>query len=69
MGNPGCFISMHEKGNRAKHTTEQLVASDDAAAAAKAARLRQIKARQRMQNVLATPAPEKRYVVFVRYIR
>ena len=51
---------MHEKGNRAKHTTEKLVASDDAAAAAKAARLRQIKARQRMQNVLAAPAPEKR---------
>ena len=52
MGNAGCFLQVHDRGNRMKHVTEKLINPEEIEAGEKALRLRQAKARKRMKELL-----------------
>ena len=57
LGNPGCFVKMHRKGNRAVHTTCEI---DPALEAAKMAAFNQKSRQQQAAGRANTPsAPQK----------
>lgn len=52
MGNPGCFIRVHDKGNRVHHTLEKLIGEEEAQLLQKAQNLKQNKLKNRMNEIL-----------------